>query len=298
MAFTDNCDLYAAVSEDGINLVAKHVMTQRPSLFNYATKYIFDHQELACQPVPHTIDVTNHSNPLFSVVPPIPIFGADSPPVGLNFCIQLVEAEVDFYPGNLIHLPPELNPPLAQQHLALKVRVCGGLDCPSSELIDSIPISLPPTASSDQKQPPPEQVVPPTRKLQCFCLDAFVVAHVAVQNVFGKPTLVGRIDGVHVTGIKPEGLSANIDCYLRTTFAVLLKEKLAFPVSKMLFDISLLNLANITATLTPNPPIPNNPAIEDDQLKVFMNLLIQPPGGGGGGGGGDPRLPEYGQCRL
>ena len=35
MAFTDNCDLYAAVHEDGINLIARHILRQRPSLFNY-----------------------------------------------------------------------------------------------------------------------------------------------------------------------------------------------------------------------------------------------------------------------
>lgn len=274
MAFTDNCDLYAAVHEDGINLVARHVMTQRPSLFNYATQYVVDHAELACTPVAHTIDVTNHSNPLFTAVAPLPILGADSPPVGLNFCVQLVEAKIDFFPGNLINLPPKLNPPLASQHLAMQVRVCGGLDCPSNDAIDSIPLTPPPSQRGDQVPPPPPEVVPPTRKLQCFCLDAFVVAHVAVQNIFGKPTLVGKVDGVDIAGIKPDGLSANIDCYLRTTFAVLLKEKLTFPVSKMLFDISLLSLASITATLTPNPPIPNNPAIEDNQLKVFMSLQI------------------------
>ena len=99
MAFTDNCDLFAAVHEDGINLVASHVMRQRPSLFNYATQYVVDHPGLACKPVVHTIDVTNHFNPLFSVVSPIPILGADSPPVGLNFCVQLVEAKIDFFPG-------------------------------------------------------------------------------------------------------------------------------------------------------------------------------------------------------
>lgn len=276
MAFTDSCDLYAAVHEDGINLVARHVMRQRPSLFNYATQYVVDHPELACTPVAHTIDVTNHFNPLFTVVSPIPLLGADSPPVGLNFCVQLVDAKIDFFPGNLINLPPKLNPPLGSQHLAMQVHVCGGLDCPSNEVIDSIPPTPPPSQTSDQKQPPPPEVVPPTRKLQCFCLDAFVVAHVEVQNIFGKPTLVGKVDGVDIAEIKPDGLSANIDCYLRTMFAVLLKEKLAFPVSKMLFDISLLSLAHITATLTPNPPIPNNPAIEDNQLKVFISLEITP----------------------
>jgi hypothetical protein len=37
MAFTDNSDLYGAINEEGINLIAQHIMRQRPSLFNYGT---------------------------------------------------------------------------------------------------------------------------------------------------------------------------------------------------------------------------------------------------------------------
>jgi hypothetical protein len=37
MAVTDNCHLYAAVSEDRVNLVAWYIRQQRPSLFKYAT---------------------------------------------------------------------------------------------------------------------------------------------------------------------------------------------------------------------------------------------------------------------
>lgn len=274
MAFTDQCDLYAAVHEDGINFVAQHVMRQRPSWFNYATQYVNDHPQLSCKPVAHTIDVTNHNNPLFTVVGPIPILGADSPPVGLNFCVQLVKAEVDFYPGNVVNLPAPLNPPLPQQHLAMHVQICGGMDCPSEFLDKFLP--TPDRSPAGEDKQPSQQVVPPTRKLLCFCLDAFLVAHVAVQNIGGKPCLVGIVDAVDVVGIEPKGLSANINCYLKTTFELLLKEKLIFPISTMLFDIPLLSLATITAQLTPNPPIPNNPAIEEDQLKVFITLTVAP----------------------
>ncbi len=183
MAFTDNCDLYAALHEDGINLVARHVMRQRPSEFNFATQYVVDHPYLACKAVDHTVDVTNHGNPLFKVQDALPLFGADAPPVGLNFCLQIVDAKIDFHPENVITLPAELNPPLPPQHLAAKVTICGGLDCPATEFIDHIK----PTRSQDSssrtegrgQSPPP--AVPPTRKLMCFCLDAYVVGHVESQ---------------------------------------------------------------------------------------------------------------------
>ena len=32
MALTDNCDLYGAVHEDGVNRIIRHIMRQRPSL--------------------------------------------------------------------------------------------------------------------------------------------------------------------------------------------------------------------------------------------------------------------------
>ena len=274
MGYTDHCDLYAAVQEDGINLVAQHVMRQRPSWFNYATQYVSDHPQLACMPVAHTIDVTHYSNPLFKVVSPVPILGADSPPVGLNFCVQLVKAQVDFHPGNVVTLPAALSPPLAAQHLAMHVKICGGMDCPSEFVKGFLPTPTSYGEATNIRQP--QQVVPPTRKLLCFCLDAYLVAHIAVLSIAGKPSLVGIVDSVDVVGIEPKGLSENINCYLKTTFELMLKEKLIFPISTMLFDLPLLSLATITAQLTPNPPIPNNPAIEDDQLKVFITITVAP----------------------
>jgi hypothetical protein len=273
MAFTDNCDLYAAVHEDGINLVIKHVMRQRPSMFNYATAEVAANPKIACSPVEHTIDVTDHFNPLFGVLGPLPLLGVDAPPVGLNFCAQLTEAEVDFYPGNVIALPAKLNPPLPQQHLAFKVRMCGGLDCPSIQIIDSIPPTPPQGQPSEVTVVPkaPATIVPPTRKLLCFCLDAYVVAHVDLEIIFGKPTLVGKVDGVDVVGIEPENLDDAINCYLRTTFELILKEKLAIPIEKLALSFPLFG-GSVSVAPTPNPPIPNNPAIEDDQIKEFVSI--------------------------
>jgi len=275
MAFTDNCDLYAAVHEDGINLVVRHIMRQRPSLFNYATLAVAQEPELACSKIDHTIDVTNYHNPLFTVVGPLPLFGVDAPPVGLNFCIQLAEAMIDFHPGNVINLPAELNPPLPPQHLAMKVRVCGGLDCPSMDFIDHIKPTPPqPRTQTEGKQPPPPPpIVPPPRRLLCFCLDAYVVAHVDLESVFGKPTLVGKVDGVDIVDIKPDNLEDSINCYLRTTFELLLKEKLAIPLEKLTLSFPLFGLGTITLMPTGNPPIPHNPAIEEDQLKAFITIM-------------------------
>lgn len=271
MAFTDNCDLYAAVHEDGINLVIGHVMRQRPSLFNYGTDYIAKHEQLWCNEVNRTQDVDKYNHQyIFTVEGPIPIFGVDAPPVALNFCAQLVAAKVDFHPSNVITLPAELNPPLAEQHLAFQVRLCGALDCPSDDLWGKIPPGL----GLQEKRLPPE--VPPTRHLNCFCLDAFLVGHVEHQVAFGQHWLVGVVDQVDIVDIKPDQLEDTLNCYLKTTANLILKEKLAIAMNLLLLNLQLLNLAKITVQPSPNPPIPNNPAVEQDQLKVFFDVEVHP----------------------
>jgi hypothetical protein len=62
--------------------------------------------------VDHTQDVSGYGNPLFSVGDALPLVGVDSPPVAQNYCAQLVDAKIDFYPGKVIKLPAELKPPL------------------------------------------------------------------------------------------------------------------------------------------------------------------------------------------
>ena len=88
MAFTDNCDLFASVHENGVNRVIQHIMRQRPSLFNYATADVAGNRELWCQVPEFTADVTTFGNPIFTVLPYLPVIGADSPPVGIGFCVK------------------------------------------------------------------------------------------------------------------------------------------------------------------------------------------------------------------
>lgn len=165
MAYTRNCDIYFAIQETGTNLVALHVMRQRPSLFNYASRYIATHSELWCIPVQRTSDVDNYNpNNIFIVEPAIPIFGATTPPVSLNFCAQLVAAALDFYPSSVFNLLAEMNLPLQPQQFALGARLCGGLDCPSELIADIAPGS--PVVTPVTVYVPPQTLISPTRKLR------------------------------------------------------------------------------------------------------------------------------------
>ncbi len=274
MAFTDNCDLYAAVHEQGVNRVIRHIMLQRPSLFNYATADIIANKELWCAQVPHTADVTKYGDPLFTVLPPLPVIGADSPPVTLGFIVQLLKFQVDFHPTNVIELPPELKPPLDEQRFALRFTLCGGIACPDDRVLDQIPV-VPKTPIAGTTHVPQE--VPPVHvrgRIQCFCLDVYVVGHVARETILGKESLVGKVDGVEIVNIEPEGLENNIECYIKTAVSLVLRQKLAIALETFFVDFPLFGMGTVTLAPTPNPPVPHNPAIEEDQLKAFITMTV------------------------
>src|SRR5690606_29457166 len=134
MAFTDRSDLFGSVHEDGLNLVFRHLMRQRPSLFNYATPEFALDPRLLCSPIEADPRVLDAGNPLFTEVEPLPVFGAPFD-LGVNFCLQVTEAAIDFHRGQVIALPEELGT-LGEQRFAVMATARGGIDCPSQESID------------------------------------------------------------------------------------------------------------------------------------------------------------------
>lgn len=283
MAFTDNCSLFGALDEEGINLVVRHVMRQRPSLFNYATAFVRDRPHLLCEKIDPHPWVIARGNPLVTVEPPLPILGSNGS-VGLNFCFQLVKAEIDFHPGGVFNLPPELAPPLQEQHFAFHVRVCAGLGCPSRRLIGDLAdlVDFPADPRKEQvpghdrpedaPKPPPKAI--PTDNLECFCLDLFVTAHVEIVGPAGNERLVGKLDGLEIVDIEPKGLENSIECYLRMLIQIVILPRLSFAMKAIVFEI-LDGLATVTLKPTPvSAAVPHNPAIEQDKLKVFIDMEV------------------------
>lgn len=269
MPLTANSDLYGAVHEEGINLVVQHIMQQRPSLFNYGTALVAGTPELLCERIDPAPAVIERGNPLISVEDPLPVLGTNGA-VALNFGFQLIKVEVDFHPGNVITLPPELNPPLGAQHFAIHVRVCGGLGCPSRDNVERIPPLPPPDPEHEGPKEPP--IIPRPERLVCFCLDLFVVGHAEITGPVGDQWLLGKVDGLEIVDIQPEGLENSLECYLNLLVQLVILPRVSVALSTMVFDI--LDLATIT--LSASTTVPNNPAIEDDQIKVFIDLGVSP----------------------
>jgi hypothetical protein len=275
MTFTDNCDLFVSIHEEGANRIGQHIMRQRPSLFNYATADVAANRELWCHIPEFTADVTRFGNQIFTILPYLPVIGADSPPVGLGFCVQAVRAQVDFHPGNVISLPPELGSKLVEQQLAVELKICGGFRCPNRDMLDRVPItSSGATGKENQHDIPP--LVPVPGKMLCFCLDVVATASVVREFINGKERLVGKVNSVEIVDVKPDALEANIECYIRTAVTLFLRQKLAIPLQTFFIDFPLFGLGTVSLSPTPNPPVPHNPAIEDDQLKAFMTMIVSP----------------------
>lgn len=275
MALTDNCDLFASFHEDGMNKIVRHIMRQRPSLFNYATPDIIANRELWCHIPDFTVDVTKFGNPIFTELPYLPVIGSDSPPLGLGLTVQFVKFQVDLHPSNVITLPPELGPSLPKQRLALELRLCGAVGCPEPKTLDAIPIPKPRGKDPTGRDDPPK-LVPVPGRLNCFCLDIFLVGHTEREFIAGEEKLVVKVDGIEIVDVKPDKLELNLECYLRTTVHTLLRQKLAIAWQTFFIDFPLFGLGNVSLSPTPNPPVPHNPAIEEDQLKAFVTMTVSP----------------------
>lgn len=352
MPFTDRSDLFGAVHEEGINRVVRHIMRQRPSLFNYATPFFRRRPDLLCTPIVADQKVIDARNPLFTVQDPLPILGAPVK-IGLNFCVQLTDFQIDFHPSNSITLPPQLGS-LPAQRLALRARACVGIDCPPDDILPDFiremeeaavrngdvivkppqrreraflgglarpvrrvgrgvgrvaRIAAPIAASSVRTSPiarrfPFDDIAVdlddlvldpgpfddgprtlPTRALICVCLELFAVAHFEwgplgpEQKQYLKP----RLDGIEIVDLQPTPMEDAIECFLKTTLRLGILPRLVVPIEAMILDITK-SLADEDVTieekvsLRPTPTsasLPNNPAVEQDQLKAFINLFVE-----------------------
>lgn len=327
MSLTANCDLFAAVHEDAINRVVKHIMRQRPSLFNYGTTLIASNPKLLCEPIDTIYEVTRNQNPLIRILDPVPLIGLSGFPQGsvgstnlaLNFAVQLSKGEIDFFEGNVFTLPPELTP-LANQRLAVHFRVCAGIGCPSKDIIQygritpfdskfvNRPIAKNSTSSIRNNIPidisfpskDKDEITLPTTHLECFCLDLFATAGGKISGSIGNQLIELNVDGIEIVDLTPKGLENAIECYARLVLNHGIFPPVAIYISRLGFglidlpkiegDVQVSGDIQVSASTT----VPNNPAIEDNQLKTFINLdkitldiVVSPGASGGGGGSGD-----------
>lgn len=288
MAFTDQSDLFGAIHEDGINLVVQHLMRLRPSLFNYGTDFISKNPQLLCHEISADPMVFARNNPLITVESPLPVLGTNGL-INLNYCLQLVDVKIDFHPNNSVQLPVELSP-LPEQRFALSARACAGLGCPDdrlSELLEKImegfydAISLQGLINGGKDVPgitthvPPRTpdippITLPTRKLLCFCLEVYAVCHIETRKVGNTYFFTPKLDGIEIVDIAPAGMEDSIECYVKQVIRLGLLPRIRIALEKIVFD----QLKIVSIALKPAAAVATNPAIEDDQVKVFIDMEV------------------------
>ena len=295
MALTDFCDVFASVNEQAFNQIVSQFQRQRPSIFNYGTKTFKDFPKLLCdQTLIQIIDpeVYLYHN---DVVHELPLLGipGDSSGYGLEYCIQFSGLSIDFHPSNAIHLPVEMNPPLKEQRFALEGKVCAGLGCPkTSTLLQVAPSEdafFPQFGNGVIKQPKRNTTDKPTKKdgplvtttpthplpfdrenVLCFCLELFAIFHIELGGPANSPFISLKLDDIDLVDIKPEGMKESAICFIRTMLILSILPKVKLALNALVFNVA------DTVTIKPTPisaNVPNNPAIEDDQIKIFISLI-------------------------
>jgi hypothetical protein len=275
-------------------------------LFNYGSAGVQQRTELLCRPIDaHPVAVAR-GDVLITALPSLPVVFTDNPPLQMDWCVQLSKAALDVHPGNVFTLPPELDP-LGEQRLAGQLAVCAGLGCPQEALRPLLPmpqlsagrrraIDRFATEKQDDKRPPDKPPRPPvtvpTRKLECFCLEADLVAGADFIGPAGDEHFRGILGGLEIVDLAPQGMEDAIECYAKVVAMFGLLPKLSVPVIR--FTTDLLGLAALAIEPTPSSPdVPNNPALEDDSVKLFIDLTASSITGGGGGGGGSSPPPSF-----
>lgn len=313
MALTDHCDLFVAVEETGVHSLVRNLMRQRPSLFNYGTGLFTRSPDALCHPIEVTESVEKAENPRFTEVGPLPILGA--PPLGLEWCLQITDLEVDFHPEGTITLPKELSP-LDPQRVGLRMRACFGLDCPDGDVIqDTVPRIETEIAkewrAAEQEESERERgkgheeeaAVPggpllpkegepvwplPTREVECFCFEAFAELHLEWKDITvdgaAEPWLVARLDGFEIVDIDPPALESQVECYVRTVLELGILPRLVQPRDTLVLDIlgfvgkQKEDMGFSTFELRPtdtSDEVPFNPSVSDDRLSAKMELVIE-----------------------
>lgn len=276
MVFTDNSDIYVAIHDEGINRIARHVFLQRPSLFNYATRFLSQHPELVCKQIESAHEVTAKNNPLMGVVPPLPILGTT---YGLNYSAQVTNLEIDFHPRDVFELPESMGT-LANQQLAIHLKLCTGIGCPGDDLpnpsvsinrFDNFDITNFEELIPELPEAGEINRILPTSKLECFCLDLFATSSVKITGPKGNQLIRSKVEDIEIVDLKPSGLENGIECYAKTTLNLGILPTISTAISNIAFGI--IDLPDGLGTLqVAGSSVPNNPAIEEDQLKAFVDI--------------------------
>jgi hypothetical protein len=198
----------------------------------------------------------------------------------LNWAAQVAELSIDFHPTDR-RLPEELGGELKEQQLSVYAKLCAGIGCPPRWVFDEFPppdqppIKLPGDDRERGKQPDDrprrDPITLPTEQLACFEVDLWATAHAQLDGSGENRVVELVVDGIEIVDIEPDGLEHSLECYLFTILRWVVMPRMRMLLPAFVFDLPLgLGAVTVTAATA----VPNNPAVEDDQLKVFVDMEV------------------------
>ena len=264
-------DVYGAITDDAVNRIIGFVHARAPFLFNYVAPSLqvttdahgnmkIQDLWLTCSDVP---DSPLAGVPKYTRVAPfrVPPF-----PVGLPYCVQIIDAKIDFHPGDILTLPAELDFPLREQSFALMVLLNFGLACLPPSFADAL---APGSGNVQVSQLP----VLPVTQLLCFDLQIFAEGHLTVTTTPqpGVPVPLQQIhlevDGLEILDLAPSGLEEAVECYLTAVLK-------GYLLPRFVLGLQDLAVKAVGLTFTPHltPGLAHDPAIEQNELRVWLDL--------------------------
>jgi len=260
-------DLYAAISDDAVNRIIESLHVQAPYLFNYVAPSIklqTDAQGNFTGIVDNWLTCSDVAPdppagiPRYRRIPPFQLPGIA---VKLPCSIQVIEVKIDFNPSDQVTLPAELIPPLAEQRFAIEAVVQFGLACVPAAAVAGVP-------TFGGGIPVTQFPVLPVDSLTCFIVQIFAVGHLTVDPASQQIRM--EVDGLEILDVAPSGLEEAIECYLIAMLKGAILPGLVLALQTV--PINSLGLTAVTPTLTAG--LPNNPAIEQNELRVWLDLAF------------------------
>lgn len=297
--------------ENTLNTLIDGFRVQAPRIFNYATPDIFaaiikDIREstdgvgtLACDLGPIRANAARRRplplNSLFTPVQYLPIPGSQGLQ-GISYIFQVGRIAFDFHPNTAFRIPFQVADQFTEQSLALRLSICMGIACLDKKYLDDFLENIPPPRLPPDKDKPPKDKPkdePPKDKpkdepprdgppldepfpftnIDCFCLDVVAVGRLkrrpqSREHEPNEEYLCIELTGIEIVDIEPEGMENSLECllYLVLNFGVL-------PRLRMMIADLRFGKVPLSVIMSPvSDDLPNNPAVENDRLFVFLDL--------------------------
>lgn len=264
-----------------------------------------------CETIPHAPEVRDRrwNNPLMTEEDPFPVGGTDGL-VGMDYAVQVIDLGIDF-------APPTEELSFKEQQYAANASVCAGLGCPGDVELDEALEAIEQFRSYVERREDLElatatndrelltefglPAVPRADQLHCFCLDVEVIGSVSMVD---RPTVEGpltvpqspkfEVDDIRLTDLEtmeefplPAGFVHSLECYIEVFLRLAVFPSLAETIERtvqqaLAMQNPVLTLGGLTATveLPTSGAVPFNPTIEEDELRVYVDLDVDATGGG------------------